>query len=65
MIGRKTLLERYQLRWYPTLKQAGVACDRRNTTRVESSQDPMYIWPREYTTDSKRDYIVEEPRVFW
>ena len=65
MNGRKTLLGRYQLRWYPTLKQAGVSCDRRNTIRVESSQDPMYIWPRKYTTDRKRYYVVEEPCLFW
>ena len=64
MNGRKTLLGCYLLRWYPTLKQAG-ACDLRNTTRVESTQDPIYIWQKECITDRKRDYIVEEPRLFW
>ena len=61
MHARKPILQRYQFRWYPTLKQAAKACDHLNSTRDDLKEDPLYLWRREYTLDRNRDFIVEEP----
>ena len=65
MVERKPILGHYQFSFYFKLEPAALACDRLNRSREESKQDPLYIWPREYTDNRGRDYIVEEPRVFW
>jgi len=64
MLDSHAILDRYQFRWYPTLNQASKMCDTLNRGRDEHKQDLLYIWPREYTDDRKRYFIVEEPSKF-
>ena len=65
MWKRKPILDRFQLRCYSTLKVALKACDNLNRSRDERKEDLFYIWPREYTDDRKRDFVVEQPSRFW
>ena len=60
----KPVLDKYKLIWYPVLKQAERACARENKRVGEGSEGCVYIWPREYKSERKRDFIVEQRRIF-
>lgn len=47
------------------MKEAGHACDRLNSRRDELKQEPVYIWAREFTDNRGRDFVVQEPSIFW
>ena len=64
MYEAKLVLDKYQLIWYPELKQAERACGRQNQRWGEGSEGCVYIWPREYNSERKRDFIVAQRRRF-
>ena len=52
------------MKWYSLLKAAEKASLAINKHMGNKSEDMVYIWPREYTVGSKRDFVVETRHKF-
>ena len=65
MYEDKQLLGRYHFRWFHSLNEANVACDRWNGKLNQDHSKGLYVWPREYNNRRKRDFIIEMLRPFW
>ena len=65
MYEQKPVLAQYQLKWHYLLKPAEKASLAINKHMGNKREDMVYIWPREYTLGSKRDFVVETRHKFW
>ena len=65
MYEQKPVLAEYQLKQYYLLKPAEKANLAINKQVGKRSEDMVYIWPREYTVGSKRDFVVDTKHKLW